>query len=81
MHRRIAPIFHLKSAMIYILSCLEHEKTNIWKISCSEEMGGVFGESAFSVRNLKCNEAFYGRKMYIAQLFKTCAICDIIGNK
>lgn len=52
MHRRIAPIFHLKSAMIYILSCLEHEKTNIWKISCSEEMGGVFGESAFSVRNL-----------------------------
>ena len=70
MHRRIAPIFHLKSAMIYILSCLEHEKTNIWKISCSEEMGGVFGESAFSVRNLKCTRLFMAEKCILLSYSK-----------
>ena len=62
MYLRIAPIFVLKSSVIYILSCLEHEETNIWVISCSKEIGGVFGERLFSVRNLKCNEAFYCRK-------------------
>jgi len=75
----IAPIFVLKSAVIYILSFLEHEEINIWVISCRNEKGGVFGEGVlfffiffiFVAAEFKCNEAFYGRKINIAQLFKT----------
>ena len=50
MYLRIEPIFVLKSAVIYVLSCLEREEINIWVINCRNEKGGVFGERAFFFR-------------------------------
>lgn len=47
MYLTIAPIFVLKSVAIYILSCLEHEGTNICVISYCKEIGGIFGERVF----------------------------------
>ena len=46
-----------------------------------EKAGYLESASFFFAAEFKCNEAFHSRKIYIAQLFKTRAICDIIGKQ
>jgi len=81
----IAPIFVLKSAVIYILSFLEHEEINIWVISCRNEKGGVFGEGVLfflflSLRSLNVTRLFMAEKKILLSYSKR-AIRHIIENK